>query len=251
MLMICAVMVFCAGLLVGCVDRVIIKDNNLRRTTDIYSPVPKYSSSEAQLVSAEKRSSGTAQIVDGKLNGKKVKPAKKAGVVSQAGWVPIDFENPNQLEGKIILFEGTAPVNIIPDASTGGWKYSRPAFAQFPIKRGWGSNWYGYTTIILPRKTYFRYAFQAQTGDWVMGGSEWTAPKFGSFRTGDHPTARQYTRTVPTRVSVDTGGVARLPYIDRSTGPLHIEVTWDARGYGAAIANAITDSTFESRKYRR
>lgn len=179
-----------------------------------------------------------------------------APVIIPAGYVPVDIPNPLLLDQECLLFWGSEPVNLVPDPR-GGWMYSRPAMSEpfFILKgRSWFRaaqpfvveaahsevNWWGYTTIAVPRNSNFVLVARARNF-WGEG-----APNVVNFTTGSDPFSFPYTQVTPsggTRVMVG-GLVSPLyskPIMPVGPGPLRPTIDFDFRSLGKGIANGITN----------
>ena len=158
----------------------------------------------------------------------------------QAGWVPVHIENPALGEQQVCFFEGSTPVRIIPDAKTGGWKYSRPAFTCITVA-GANSrhNWREYTRIDLPRN--FSFTWAARQSVIFLGQSQ---PYFGWGRTGANPYAMTYWSVTPSHSQVSCGGFVRLADKPSSVRPLYAEIEIDFRPIGAAITQGLTNAIY-------
>jgi hypothetical protein len=157
-----------------------------------------------------------------------------------AGEVPVHIDNPALGKQQVCFFEGSTPVRIIPDAKTGGWKYSRPAFTCITVA-GANSryNWHEYTRIDLPRN--FSYTWAARQSVIFLGQSE---PYFGWGRTGSNPYAVRYWSVTPSRSQVSCGGLIRLADKPTSVRPLYAEIEVDFRPIGAAITRGLTNAIY-------
>ena len=147
-----------------------------------------------------------------------------------AGYVPVVIVNPSPgLTRHIFLFQGYERVELIPDARTGGWMFSRWAIAEFKIAPASGSNWHEEAWIRLPRNSAFTIFDQAER----FWGSPVGQPNIYGFTTGSSPIATSYWRPTPTGGQATAGAVVQLPYVDPS-GPSQLRLHYDWNP-GAAI----------------
>jgi len=170
-------------------------------------------------------------------------PALVVQPVIQGGVVPVDIQNPALLEQEVLIFWGSDPVEIIPDARTGGWMYSRPAIKALRIGMAHSeSNWHNYVRVMLPRNSSFVLAGRTMNF-WGKG-----SPYFIGFSTGSTPFVYRYTTVTPYMSPSEAGGLVMLqnrpimPF--GSGGPLRIEYTIDLRSIGRGIANGITNGIY-------
>ena len=164
----------------------------------------------------------------------------KAKASKPAGLVPVHIQNPDLLSQEVCLFEGNTTVTIIPDTRSGGWKYSRPAFACYRVGGANSeNNWYEYAQIYLPRN--FSFVVSSRIIG-VFGGKG--QPYFQSYRTGANPFAQTYTSITPAQRQVTCGALVQLQRQLSSVQPLNVAVDIDFRPIGAAITDGLTKSVY-------
>jgi hypothetical protein len=158
---------------------------------------------------------------------------------NMAGMVPVHIANPDLLSQEVCLFEGSTDVTVIPDARTGGWKYSRPAFACYRVSGANSeSNWYEYNQIWLPRNFTFVVASRIN-GIWGQG-----KPYFQYARTGNDPFAMTYHSVTPVPRPVSCGTLVHLLRQSTSVQSFNIRVDIDTRPVGAAITGKLTKAVY-------
>lgn len=167
-----------------------------------------------------------------------------------AGLVPVDIENPDLGKQQVCFFEGSTVVRLIPDAKSGGWKYSRPSFGCVEIDGANSSNnWYRYLGVSLPRNFHYVWAARQRVIDLKSLFSDrkpslWGFPYYGSGRTGSSPDSIRYRMVVPSGGDAYVGGLIHLTRQQSSVRSVDINIEIDTRSYSAAITKELTEAVY-------